>query len=284
MPDDPPQFELDHASYGKDAVRVLVSVPGSDGADAVRDISFSVRVWGPFEGSYRSGDNAEILPSDSLRRHLLQVAAATPLQSPELICAEAATQIRQANPNLTAALVEAHEQAWDPIAAHSALAAMPARFGSARSAADGHAEIIGGVEDLRMMTTGGSDFTGFRRDRVTVQTDAIDRPLCGTLWARWRWLAGQEPTLVRSRDVATELAAALADRRSNAIQELVTVAGAELLERVAGIAEVRLRFAALPLLPVPSELTAAVVGVRAHEVGGGPLGVTEVRLRRRPPP
>jgi urate oxidase len=283
MPDNRPQFELDDASYGKDAVRVLVSVPRPHGADGVRDFSFSVRVWGPFDGSYRSGDNTEILPSDSLRRHLLQVATISPVQSPELICAVAATQIEQANPNLTAVLVQAHEQVWDPIADHSALAGLPARFGSARLNADGHAKIIGGVDDLQMMTTGGSDFTGFRRDRMTVQTEAVDRPLCGTLWARWFWLAGQEPTLAQSRAVAPELAAALADRPSNAIQQLVTVAGAELLERVAGIAEVRLRFAALPLVPVPSELAAAA-GVRAHEVGSGPLGVTEVRVRRPPRP
>jgi urate oxidase len=283
MPDDRLQFDLDDASYGKDGVRVLISVTRPEGVDGIRDLSFSVRVWGPFEASYRSGDNTEIVPSDSLRRHLLRVAASQREDSPELICAAAAAHIQAANPSLAAVDVESYERVWEPIGAHSAVAGVPTRFASARLSADGRTALAGGVDELQAIATCGSAFTGFRRDRLTVQQEAVDRPLCGTLWARWSWLAGCEPTLPESHSVATELAAALADRPSNAIQELIAGAGAELLERVPRIAEARIRFAALPLTPVPSELAAAATGShasRAHEVDGGPLGVTEARVRR----
>lgn len=288
MPDDQPQLDLDHACYGKDGVRVLVSTTQSDGTDGVRDLTFGVRVWGPFAASYRYGDNTEIVPSDSLRRHLLQVAASMPDDSPELICAAAAAQIRDANPSLTAVLVESNERIWESLARRTSLVSAPARLGSAHFGSAGPAELAGGVDDLELLATRGSAFTGFRRDRLTVQAEAVDRPLCGTLQARWCWLSGHQPTLSQSRTVVTSLAATLADLPSNAIQELLARAGAELLERVSEITELRLKFAALPLTAIPSELATATGPAaretRAHEVGDGPLGVTEAQLRRAPSP
>jgi urate oxidase len=160
---------------------------------------------------------------------------------------------------------------------------MSLRFGSARSNTGAAVTVAGGVDELSLILTGGSGFTGFRRDRLTVQSDATDRPLCGTLWARWHWLAGYVPTLAESRAVAADLAGAFAGRSTNAIQELVTAASTDLLGCTPALVQVRARLAALPLVPLPLELVGDVSSdAVAHEVHDSPLGVTEVLVRRPP--
>jgi urate oxidase len=126
----------------------------------------------------------------------------------------------------------------------------------------------GGVRGLRLLMTTGSAFTGFRRDALTTQHAAADRPLAGALDADWTFGAAPLP----ADEMVNALLESFADRPSNAVQQLLTEVGGAVLERWASLSTLGLRFESLPVT--------AVGDGAAYEVGGGPLGVTSVVLRR----
>jgi urate oxidase len=282
---DPHHHELLDAAYGKAGIHVLVACPGGPAPDLVRDVTFDVRVAGALDASFRSGDNAAILPSDTLRRHILATAAAEPDAELASLCRLAASRLLAANPAFATVAIDARERVWDPIGAHTFTAAAGSPCAAPRTArcvaARGAVPILaGGVDGLPILLTRGSAFTGFLSDPLTVQTEARDRPLGGTLTARWTYLAGQTPPPGHSERTVAALIDALGDRPSNAVQEWVTAVGWALLDAVQVLGDVALRFDSIPIAPLPAEL-AGHGAARAYEPAGAPAGTTEVRVRRR---
>lgn len=256
--------EIESASYGKHAVRVLTWT-GTAGADEVRDVTLSVEVAGALGASFRRGDNADVLPSDSLRRHALVELAGHPGHATDEQLAAVGARILGAAPALDTVAVAAESQAWQPVGQHTFTAG--GRLQTAVTThRGGRLAATGRLHGLHVLMTAGSSFTGFLRDELTVQTGVTDRPLLGELEADWTG-DGTRPA-----DVLDALVRSLADRPSNAIQQLLTEVGAGVLEACPTLATLRLHFASLPL--------AALDGAAAYEVGAGPVGVSTVSLRR----
>jgi urate oxidase len=270
-------------AYGKAGVRALVTRPRARAPDLVRDLSFDAHVTGEFDGSYRHGENAAILPSDTLRRHILATAADDPEAELAALCRTAASRLMDANPAFLTITVEARELVWQPVGTHTYTTAAGARSavrtGGCVATRGTPPALAGGVDSLPVLVTHGSAFTGFLRDPLTVQTDALDRPLSGTLRARWTYVSAEPPPAGHGERTVAALIAQLTDRPSNAVQQWVTAAGRALLDAVPELGEVALRFDSVPIAPLPAEL-AGRSSARAYEPAGAPLGITEIRVRR----
>lgn len=281
MSDHTKQLTLSRATYGKDSVRVLIAAERPGAPDAVRDVCFRVTVSGRFEGSYRSGDNAAILPSDTLRRHVLATAASTPEHALEAICHSASARLLDANPHIETALVEARERPWEPTGTHTFTPHAMMRVAACEWSRGTDPALRGGVEELDLLLTRGSAFTGFRRDALTVQPEAHDRPLGGTLSAQWGFASPEPPSPEASAQVGARLLAALTDRPSNAVQQWLTAAATAVLDATPTVSEIGLQFASAPIAPLPAELAhASTAPHTAHERHADPVGLTEVRLAR----
>jgi urate oxidase len=274
------RLTLTDAAYGKEGIRLLIAARRQDAPDAVRDCSFRIMVRGRFDASYLNGENAAILPSDTLRRHVLASGADDGDRSLEAICHGAAERVLAANPEIESVRVEATERRWRAVGTHSFTAAETPLRATCECSRDGEPALSGGVEALDVLVTSGSDFTGFRRDALTVQPEARDRPLAGTISAEWTF-SGGPPAREGSTAIATALLGALADRPSNAVQQWITAAAAAVLDATQALSSLAVRFISLPIVPLPEALAAAAAtGLRAYELGGGPAGVTDVRLNR----
>jgi len=279
-------FRVTDGSYGKSAMRVMTSVSTPDG-DRVRVLDLSIDVSGDFLESYREGDNRRILPSDTLRRHALAACAASPVAGAAELVAEIGRRVLAANDAFGAVTVHAEHEAWD---AGGRLSFVRVAGGCAsratirRAGAGFEIDASGSIRGLELLSTRGSAFAGFLRDALTTQTDAADRPLCGELDATWTHAAGADAPTEPER-VAEHLIDACADRSSNAIQQLLTAVAAEVLRRVADLSSISLRFAGLPIVPIPAELLPpdlrASTAPRCFEIGTGPVGISEVTLARR---
>jgi urate oxidase len=272
------QIEIAHATYGKAAVRVLTWTRVG-AIDTVRDVLLAVHVEGDFLASYRSGDNAAILPSDTLRRHAIAASDALPDGAVEALLAMIADRILDANAALSSAVVTAETRQWQRVGDHSFLLGPWRATAEARLTRGEAVRLSGGARGLGLLSTAGSAFTGFMRDELTTQVDAADRPLCGTLDADWTYLAGVQPASRLAEKIVGRLLAAFADRPSNAVQELLTAVGGELLAATAELASIELNFDSVAAAPIPAALSATLAG-NAHEIGGGAVGVTRVVLRR----
>jgi urate oxidase len=273
-----PQIEISRATYGKEAVRILTWTRIGP-IDTVRDACLGVHVEGAFLASYRSGDNAAILPSDTLRRHALAACDENPTGTVEALLAGIATRILEANSALSGVAATAQTRQWQRIGDHSFVLAPWRASAEARSTRAGPVRLRGGASGLQLLTTTGSGFTGFMRDEVTTQAEASDRPLCGTLDADWAYVADRQPAAGLTDKIVGRLVSAFADRTSNAVQQLLTEIGGEVLEATAELASITLHFDSVPAVPIPSVLSALDAG-NAHEIGVGPVGVTDVVLRR----
>jgi urate oxidase len=272
------EVEISHAAYGKDGVRVLTWSRG-DGIDTVRDARVSVRVEGDFLASYVAGDNAAILPSDTLRRHALAAADADPAGAIEALLAALADRILAANPALIRVVASAETREWRRIGDHSFVLGPWRGSADARLDRTGVARLRGGVRGLELLSTTGSGFTGFMRDDLTTQAEASDRPLCGTLDADWTYREGRRPAAGSAATIVGRLTAAFADRPSNAVQQLLTDIGRDVLGTSGELATISLHFESIPAAPIPAGLSAPGAG-SAHELGVGAVGATDVALRR----
>jgi urate oxidase len=273
-------YELEDASYGKDQIRLIASV-SDDGRDRARELSFAVTVSGRFEDAYRSGENSAILPSDTLRRHVLATVAAQPDAALESLAAAAGGAILAANVAFDTVVVRAEERGWGRIGQHSFVCQGRPLTATARCSRSSGIELAGSVAGLAFLATRGSAFTGFISDPLTVQQEALDRPLCGTLDASWTFATGHVPEPGSGGEIVSAIERAFSDRPSNAVQELITAAGAQLLAQRPELASATLRFASLSLAPLAPALRAGGDGgAEVHEIGAGPVGLTDVTVRR----
>ncbi len=273
-------FSVDHASYGKDGVRLLTRFP-SDLGDRVSELTLSIRVEGQFLASYLSGDNSAVLPSDTLRRHALAERARNPTSDPLDFVEAIARRILDANPALTIVKVMADARRWTALGRHTLTASPWMETVQVSAGRDGHVDRQGGVTGVQLLTTTGSAFTGFMRDDLTVQAESSDRPLCGSLDATWVYGPARSTSdpMVES-DTIDRLLAACTDKPSNAIQELLTAAARIVLEQTPELETISLRFAALPISTNVFDDPNA--RQQTYEIGGGPIGVTAVTLARGP--
>lgn len=90
---------------------------------------------------------------------------------------------------ITRARIAIHEYPWAPISAsgHSfASAGQYTRTATVVTAAGLGSSAVGGIADLVVLSTTGSEFWGFPRDEYTTLADARDRLLATTVSAQWR--------------------------------------------------------------------------------------------------
>ena len=274
----PSDFRIAAASYGKDLVRLVTWTEVADGHD-VRDVSLTVTAEGDFHASYLHGDNSRILPSDTLRRHALAQGELSQSAPVEHLIAAIAARLLDANPAFTAVRIEANSRTWCRTGSHSFQLAPWRSIAGLRLTRTGEHHVSGAISDLSILATTGSAFAGFLRDGLTVQPQSSDRPICGTLDTTWTY---HEPpvTPIAPGAMVANITAAFSDRRSNAIQQLLTEAGQRVLAQYRELASLTLAFRSLPLSPLPGDLPGTRTGYAA-EIGDSPIGLTQVELRPR---
>lgn len=272
---------IDRAAYGKDSFRVVVGPAGPD--RAILDAAVSIAVEGAFEASYRSGDNSSVLPSDTLRRHALSECAGWQGEPVEALAERIANRLLAANQAFQAVEVTADVGPWVPSGPGSwDRTGRPYRVGSR---ATGTTAVAWGAVEVELLAAGGSAFTGFLRDPLTVQSEALDRPVAASIGLRWT-VAGTAAHTPRAGATASEVvdaaSAAFAAGPTGSVQELAYRMAATVLARVPHLAGVDLVLRAAPLIAFPEELAGPAPASLTHEWGAGPVGVTEISLRAEP--
>lgn len=180
------------SSYGKASIR-LVKVVRRGTHHVLRDLRVDVRLAGDFDAAYRSGENAAVLPTDSMKNAVLALAREADVDPPEAFAERVARHLLAACPAAKVARVSLSLEPWEPLAPHGA--SLPHAFaragGGLRTACvaleAGRATVEAGLEGAALLRTAGSAFRGFLRDRYTTLAETDDRLLATELGARWRY-------------------------------------------------------------------------------------------------
>jgi urate oxidase len=234
--------------YGKAEVRLVRVARGAGpgGTDVIRDFSVSSSLSGDLAGSHLTGDNSQVLATDTQKNTAYAFAGRLGAVEPEVLALELARHFVSSQAAITRARLKVEEYPWEPVGSggHS----FARRGGFVRCTRVVHDEEAGtsavsGVEGLTVLNTTRSEFWGFPRDEYTTLAETRDRVLATEVSAWWRYRApapGEEDWAAAFGAAVGALLAAFSGTYSYSLQQTLYAMGSAVLEAVPQACEVRL--------------------------------------------
>ena len=242
-------IELGANRYGKAQIR-LVRVVRGPGAHRLRDLTVAIALEGEFTAAHVDGDNQLVVATDTMKNTAYAFAKEHLDGSLETYGRALADHFLDFE-QVDRASVSIREHGWSPIATPNGPA--PDAFIRAGSgtriatvvSALGGTTIEAGVEDLVVMKTARSAFSGFPRDQYTTLRDTDDRIMATKVTAIWRYGSPDLASDELHAAVQATLLEVFADHDSPSVQTSIWLMARAILERHEEVAEVRM---ALPNL------------------------------------
>lgn len=244
---------LGASRYGKSRVRVARVTRGADGVHALRELSIDVLTEGEFAASFLDGDNALVLPTDTMKNTLYVLARRHGIGSAEAFGELAARFFLERNPAMRQVELTLRETRWERLEIggqpqpHSFQApgfGQPmARVAVARETDGGaaEAEIESGVTDLCLLNTTGSGFENYLRDELTTLPPTADRILSTLLTGRWLYARPPASYETANATALASMLAVFAGEYSVSVQATLFAMGRAALGAVPELSRVTLR-------------------------------------------
>jgi urate oxidase len=242
-------IELGANRYGKAQIR-LVRVVRGPGPHRLRDLTVAIALEGDFTAAHVDGDNELVVATDTMKNTAYAFAKDHLDESLETYGRALSDHFLEFE-QVDRATVSIREHRWAPITTPNGPAPDAfVRAGSGTRVATVMADIGGtaieaGVEDLVLMKTARSSFSGFPRDRYTTLRDTDDRIMATKVTAIWRYGSPDLASDELHGAVQTTLLEVFADHDSPSVQTSIWLMARAILERHQEVAEVRM---ALPNL------------------------------------
>lgn len=234
--------------YGKAEIR-MVRVgrgAGPGGSDVLRDWNVSTALSGDLAGSHLTGDNSNVLATDSQKNRVYALAKELGPVEPEVFALALAPFFTSAQPPISRARVSIDEYGWNPIGSTGysfARAGDLVRTTTVIHDVDAGTSLVSGIRDLIVMNTTGSEFWGFPKDPYTTLPETKDRILATAVNASWRfwpdtlgrvdwgWAFGRAKSTILETFAGTY---------SYSLQQMLFALGSALIAAIPEICEVRL--------------------------------------------
>ncbi|GAA2249212.1 urate oxidase [Herbiconiux moechotypicola] len=247
--------------YGK-AENRIVRVYRDSPRHEIHDVNVSTALRGAFDPAHLVGDQGAVLPTDTQKQTAYSYAKEKGLTSIEKYGLELGTHFVDDVEPVSGARIEIEEYAWERAVVDGAEHdfAFVRKGQEVRTAAitvEGKGDeqktwVVGGLKDLVILKTTGSEFHGFLKDEYTVLQPTSDRIMATSLVAKWRFITPTEGgatgaaawegfdwegTYAGIKQTMIEVFATL---HSLALQQTLYEMGKAVLERFPAIGEVRL--------------------------------------------
>jgi urate oxidase len=242
---------LKHIDYGKSRVRVAKIVRG-EGRHDFHELTVDVRLQGDFEECYMSGDNSRVIATDTMKNTVYAIAAGHGLDPVEGFAGAIGEHFLATYADVRSARIDIVEHRWDRLDPYTFEQGRTIRIASAAVSRDG-VELQSGIDNLTLLKTTKSAFTGFLKDRYTTLKETTDRILATSLKATWRYGTTDvdyNSVMASCRRLLVEEFAA---HESLAVQQTLYAMGDRVLRRHEEIAEISLAMPNKHYLPVNLE-------------------------------
>jgi urate oxidase len=237
-------IELGANRYGKAAIRV-VRVMRGQGGHTLRDLTVAIALEGSFEAAHTDGDNSTVIATDTMKNTAYVFAKNHLDRSIEHYGRALAEHFLEA-PQVDTATVNVRSHQWSAID----VAGTPAPDAFVRggegtrvatvTADRGRVVVEAGVEDLVVMKTTRSAFSGFPRDRFTTLPETDDRLMATKVTAIWRYGSPDLDADATFAAVRSTLLEVFADHDSPSVQASIWIMARAILERHEEIDEIRM--------------------------------------------
>ncbi len=234
--------------YGK-AENRLVRVYRDTARHEIRDLNVSSALRGRFGDAHVTGDQKDVLPTDTQKNTVFAFAKEKGVRSIEEFGLTLGDHFLAASPAADGARIEIEEYAWQRIpvdgAGHDH--SFVRSGGGVRTTVvnvdgrgdDRRAHVVSGLTDLTLLKSTGSEFHGFLKDRYTTLPETTDRILATSLVARWRY-DHTDVDWDKSFDaIKALLLQRFAEIHSYALQQTLYGMGTAVLEQHPEVAEIK---------------------------------------------
>ncbi|MBR7829145.1 urate oxidase [Actinospica sp. MGRD01-02] len=236
--------------YGKAESRV-VRIQRDTPRHEIRDLNVSTALRGWFDAAHIEGDQSAVLPTDSQKQTVYAYAKQAAWDTTEEYALTLARHFVDDIEPVDTARVEIEEYAWERVTTadgaehdHTWVRRGPeVRTVAVTVSGAGAAQrtwVVGGVKDLTILKSTGSEFRGFLQDPYTVLEPAADRVMATSLVAGWRFSTLEVDWDEAYASIRQALVATFANLHSLALQQTLYAMGRAVLEACPEVAEIRL--------------------------------------------
>lgn len=231
--------------YGK-AENRLVRIYRDTPRHEIHDVNVSVCLRGDFTAAHLVGDQSDVLPTDTQKQTAYAYAKEKGLQSIEDYGLTLARHFVGDVEPVLGARIEIEEYAWERAVVDGAehdhtWVRKGQEVRTAAITVEGADEwVIGGLKDMVILKSTGSEFAGFLTDPYTVLEPTHDRVMATSLVAQWRFTTTEVDWEATYAGVKAALVKQFAVVQSRALQQTLYEMGKAVLETYPEIAEIRL--------------------------------------------
>jgi urate oxidase len=211
--------------YGKADIH-MVTVSRDGVLHTIRDLTVGIALSGDLVDVHTHGDNSHVVATDTQKNTVFAFAKQEPVGAIEDFALRLGRHFVSEFPSISRARVRIESARWDRIE----IDGKPQEH-SFRSA---------GLQDLVVLKSAGSEFSGFIRDQYTTLKETTDRILATAVTARWRHAGKGDDWDASFAAARTALLERFTATHSLSLQQTLYQMAAGVIESTPAIVEARL--------------------------------------------
>jgi len=232
--------------YGKHRVRV-VKVTREAGVHTVREWSVNVLIEGDYDDAFRTGSNADILPTDTMKNTVYSIARRSSASCIEEFAKELIAHFLTTYSHAESVSVEIGEKAWTHLEVGGKT--HPTSFQqssgelqttSVSGSRSGGLKVASGLSNLIILKTAESAFEGYIKDSLTTLRETGDRLFGTDVTASWSYTASDLPFAELRAEIRASLLAAFAGHKSLSVQHTLFAMAEAVLAQVPPVSGITL--------------------------------------------
>jgi len=203
--------EFVNSRYGKHRVKLL-NIRREGSAHYIKEIQVNTGLTLNSKKDYVTGDNSDIVATDSQKNTIYVLAKQNGVQCPETFGLLLCSHFLQKYPQVTKAHVYVEEHPWKRITKdgkehiHAFISSPECiNYCEVEQTQGGKPKVTSGIKDLRLIKTTQSAFVNFVRDEYTSLPDAPDRIFSTQVKARWEFSENEGFDFSETRNTIKEI-------------------------------------------------------------------------------
>ena len=224
--------------YGKAETHV-VRVTKSGARHELKDLNVSVALAGDFAETHLTGDNSKVVPTDT-QKNTVFAFAKDPIGEIEDFGIRLARHFVSEFASVYRARVSIEEFGWERIHNHAFVRAGTEKRLAMVTCTDDGTWVVGGIGDLVVLKSTGSEFHGYIKDKYTTLPETHDRIMATSLTVRWRYAGADIDWQHSFAEIRRLLLETFATKHSLSLQQTLYAMGETVLQARPEVAEIRL--------------------------------------------
>jgi urate oxidase len=273
-------------NYGKSRVR-LIKVARDGARHELQNLTINIALEGDFDTIHTVGDNSLCLPTDTMKNTVYALAGQTKeIEQIEAFGQRLAAHFLVNNPQISRVIIDLFETGWKRMKfdgeehTHSFVKGSSEKRVAKITASHESVLVESGVEDLIVLKTTGSGFSGYMKDAFTTLPETTERIFSTAIKATWRYSSPEMAKDDAFQAIRQVILRVFADHDSLSVQHTLYAIAEAILGEFLEIDEIAFSLPNIHCLPVDISKFGLENDNRIFVPTDEPHGLIEARLTR----